>query len=58
VIAELNESLWTVARAPGDPTRREARPADRDLWFCNLIEPNARGAGGVRAAFWSALDGA
>ena len=28
------------------------------LWFCNLIEPNAWGAGGVRAAFWSALEGA
>ncbi|TFV88205.1 hypothetical protein E4P40_10305 [Blastococcus sp. CT_GayMR20] len=76
VIAGLNDSLQTVARAhgasvaeiareftghglrAGDPTRREARPADRDLWFCNLIEPNAWGAGGVRAAFWSALDGA
>ena len=75
LLAELNDSLRTVARAhgasvaeiaghftghglrAGDPTRREARPADRALWFCDLIEPNAWGAGGVRAAFWSALDG-
>ncbi len=41
----------------GDPTRPEARPAQRDLWFCSLIEPNAWGAGGVREAFWTALHG-
>ena len=39
----------------GDPARREPRPAERDLWFCNLIEPNAWGAGGVREAFWAAI---
>ena len=41
----------------GDPARREARPADRNLWFCNVIEPNAWGGGGVREAFWAALGG-
>jgi hypothetical protein len=40
----------------GDPTGRDPRPADRELWFCGVIEPNAWGADGVRAAFWSALD--
>ncbi|UOY02376.1 SGNH/GDSL hydrolase family protein [Blastococcus sp. PRF04-17] len=72
-IAELNESLRSVARAhgaavadihgeflghglhAGDPGRREPRPAARDLWFCNVIEPNAWGADGVRRAFWAAL---
>ncbi len=39
----------------GDPTQREPRPRERDLWFCDLIEPNAWGADGVRAAFWAAL---
>ena len=39
----------------GDPARREPRPADRRLWFCQVIEPNAWGAGGVREAFWAAL---
>ena len=42
-------------RRHGDPCRREPRPAQRDLWFCNVIEPNAWGAGGVRAAFWAAI---
>ncbi len=39
----------------GDPRQRDARPAERRLWFCDLIEPNAWGASGVRAAFWAAL---
>jgi hypothetical protein len=39
----------------GNPAQRSARPAERDLWFCNVIEPNAWGAGGVRDAFWTAL---
>jgi lysophospholipase L1-like esterase len=41
----------------GDPAQRDARPAERRLWFCGLIEPNAWGASGVRAAFWAALHG-
>ncbi len=39
----------------GNPAQRGARPVERDLWFCNVIEPNAWGAGGVRDAFWTAL---
>ncbi|WP_448639240.1 hypothetical protein [Geodermatophilus sp. URMC 63] len=39
----------------GDPARRDARPPDRRLWSCDLVEPNAWGAGGVRTAFWDAL---
>jgi lysophospholipase L1-like esterase len=40
----------------GDPAQHDPRPAQRDLWFCHLIEPNAWGAGGVRAAFRAALE--
>ena len=39
----------------GDPRRPDPRPRSRDLWFCSVIEPNAWGADGVRAAFWAAL---
>ena len=39
----------------GDPARPDPRPESRDLWFCSVIEPNAWGAGGVREAFWTAL---
>jgi lysophospholipase L1-like esterase len=39
----------------GNPAQPDSRPADRDLWYCNVIEPNAWGASAVRAAFWEAL---
>ncbi|MGR6964660.1 SGNH/GDSL hydrolase family protein [Geodermatophilus sp. URMC 61] len=56
-VAEIAEHFHGHGLAAGDPRRAEARPAERDLWFCSLIEPNAWGAGGVRAAFWAALHG-
>ena len=54
-VAEIAEHFRGHGLAAGDPRRPEARPEQRDLWYCSLIEPNAWGAGGVRAAFWSAL---
>lgn len=56
-VAEIAELFRGHGLAAGDPRRREARPEQRDLWFCSLIEPNAWGADGVRAAFWAALNG-
>jgi lysophospholipase L1-like esterase len=53
-VAEIAERFRGHGLLAGDPGSREARPADRALWFCNLIEPNAWGAGGVREAFWTA----
>jgi lysophospholipase L1-like esterase len=40
----------------GNPAQDGPRPANCGLWYCNVIEPNAWGANGVRAAFWQALD--
>jgi hypothetical protein len=57
-VAEIAERFRGHGLAAGDPRRPEARPRQRDLWFCSLIEPNAWGADGVRAAFWAALDDA
>lgn len=54
-VAEIGEHFSGHGLLAGDPRRGEPRPAERDLWFCHLIEPNAWGAGGVRAAFWSAI---
>jgi lysophospholipase L1-like esterase len=53
-VAEIAESFHGHGLLAGDPARREPRPVDRRLWFCNLIEPNAWGASGVREAFWTA----
>ena len=39
----------------GDPADPRPRPASRSSWFCSVIEPNAWGADGVRAAFAAAV---
>ena len=54
-VAEIGECFSGHGLLAGDATRPEARPSTRDLWLCSVIEPNAWGAGGVRAAFWDAL---
>jgi lysophospholipase L1-like esterase len=36
----------------GNPAQGDPRPANRNLWFCNVIEPNTWGASAVRAVFW------
>jgi hypothetical protein len=54
-VAEIAQRFRGHGVLAGDPTRRQPRPAERGLWFCNLIEPNAWGAGGVREAFWAAV---
>lgn len=54
-IADIHGYFLGHGLRAGNPNQGEARPANRDLWFCNLIEPNAWGANAVRAAFWEAL---
>jgi hypothetical protein len=41
--------------AAGDPAQFDARPANVDMWYCGIIEPNAWGAHHIRAAWWRAL---
>ena len=54
-VAEIHGAFLGHGVRAGDPRGDEPRPDQRDLWFCSVIEPNAWGAGGVRAAFWEAL---
>jgi lysophospholipase L1-like esterase len=54
-VAEIHERFRGHGLTAGDPAQADPRPANRDLWYCNIIEPNAWGASGVRAAFWEAL---
>jgi hypothetical protein len=54
-VAEIHDLFLGHGLSAGDPSQRDPRPASRDLWYCNIIEPNAWGASGVRAAFWDAL---
>ncbi len=54
-VAEIHDLFLGHGLSVGDPGQGDPRPRDRELWYCNIIEPNAWGASGVRAAFWEAL---
>jgi hypothetical protein len=54
-VADIHATFLGHGLSSGDPRTPSARPADRDLWYCSVIEPNAWGADGVRAALWAAL---
>ena len=54
-VAEIHEKFLGHGLTTGNPGQVDARPSDRNLWYCNVIEPNAWGASGVREAFWEAL---
>ncbi len=54
-VADIHGRFLGHGLHAGDPGQGAARPGDRALWYCNIIEPNAWGAGAVRAAFWAAL---
>ncbi|MDQ3764564.1 MAG: SGNH/GDSL hydrolase family protein [Actinomycetota bacterium] len=54
-VADIHGYFLGHGLRAGNPAQGNPRPANRDLWFCNVIEPNAWGASAVRAAFWDAL---
>lgn len=58
LVANIHQRFLGHGVLAGDPSQPSARPPERALWYCNLIEPNAWGASQVRAAFWEALRGA
>lgn len=55
VVADIHARFLGHGLRVGNPGQGDARPADRALWYCNVIEPNAWGADAVRRAFWAAL---
>ena len=55
LVADIHGHFLGHGLRVGDPGQPDARPGDRRLWYCNIIEPNAWGADAVRAAFWAAL---
>ena len=54
-VADIHATFLGHGLAAGNPAQSHARPANRNLWYCNVIEPNAWGASAVREAFWEAL---
>jgi lysophospholipase L1-like esterase len=55
LMADVHGRFLGHGLAAGDPTQHAARPPDRGLWYCGLIEPNAWGASEIRASFWETL---
>ena len=54
-VADIHGRFLGHGLQAGDPGQPDARPEERALWYCHVIEPNAWGADGVRGAFWAAL---
>jgi lysophospholipase L1-like esterase len=54
-LADIHGHFLGHGLRSGNPAQGDPRPANRDLWYCNIIEPNAWGANGVRTAFWQAI---
>jgi hypothetical protein len=52
LVADVHAWFLVHGLAASDPTQPAARPRDRGLWYCPLIEPNAWGASQIRASFW------
>ncbi|HEV2774021.1 MAG TPA: GDSL-type esterase/lipase family protein [Solirubrobacteraceae bacterium] len=55
VVADIHGHFLGHGLNAGNPAKSKARPRNRSLWYCNIIEPNAWGADAVRGAFWAAL---
>ncbi len=55
VVADVHSRFLGHGTATGDPSQVLARPANRDLWYCGMIEPNAWGAHEIRRTWWEAL---
>ncbi|WP_433797025.1 SGNH/GDSL hydrolase family protein [Actinoplanes sp. CA-252034] len=55
ILADVHAAFTGHGVTAGNPAQTDARPANRDLWFCGVIEPNAWGAHAIRATWWNAL---
>jgi lysophospholipase L1-like esterase len=58
LVADVHGAFLGHGVTAGDPGQPEARPSNRDLWFCGIIEPNAWGAHHIRRTWWQALQDA
>jgi lysophospholipase L1-like esterase len=55
VVADVHAHFMGHGGAAGDPGQPDPRPANRDLWYCGVIEPNAWGAHEIRRTWWQAI---
>lgn len=55
VVADVHARFLGHGSTTGDPAQPDARPSNRQLWYCGMIEPNAWGAHEIRTTWWQAL---
>lgn len=56
ILVDLHDIFQDHGLATGEsPAQPDPRPANRELYYCGVIEPNAWGASAIRAAWWDAL---
>jgi lysophospholipase L1-like esterase len=55
LVADVYRHFLGHGQQTGDVAQLDARPADRDMWYCGLIEPNAWGAHQIRTVWWQTL---
>ncbi|MES2459713.1 MAG: SGNH/GDSL hydrolase family protein [Armatimonadota bacterium] len=59
LLVDLHALFLGHGLATGEnPAQSDPRPANRDLYYCGVIEPNAWGASAIRAGWWDTLVGA
>lgn len=54
-VADVHARFLGHGVTAGDPSQLLPRPASRDLWYRETIEPNAWGADQIRRTWWDAL---
>lgn len=56
LVADLRAAFLGHGLASGaNPAQADARPPNRDLYYCSVIEPNAWGAAAIRSLWWECL---
>ncbi len=54
-LVEIHGAFLGHGLMAGNPAGHEARPENRGLYYCGVVEPNAWGASALRALWWNAL---
>jgi lysophospholipase L1-like esterase len=54
-VADIHGAFLGHGLHVGSPAQPDPRPANRDLYYCGVIEPNAWGASALRALWWRLL---
>ena len=54
-VADVHAHFHGHGAATGDPAQPDPRPANTNLWYCGVIEPNGYGAHEIRRVWWRTL---